>query len=203
MANDATSYKLAYNNASAAYHAAGKELADAIAAGEKNPTPENNIRLEKASKAYDVANQRYIDASREYRVYTDRKMLPESMGADKIKEAIMQDPYIKRQDAYVNKLNADLNQTYDEIERESGDPTMTRDGLLTIKSVDSVMGDMSKSENSSFLSGLTASISSAVSNTIDTVKNTADKMSGVLSDTKDKIASMFSGDSKKKEKQLH
>lgn len=205
MANDATSYKLAYNNAEAAYHAAGKELADAIAASQKNPTPENGIRLEKANKAYDVANQRYVDTSREYRVYTDRKMLPESMGADKIKEAIMQDPYIKKQDAYVNKLNADLNQAYDEMERESGDPT-TRDGLLTIKSVDSVMGDMSKSENStnksensSFLGGLTASISSAVSNTIDTVKSTADKMSGVLSDTKDKIASMFSGDSKKKE----
>lgn len=205
MANDATSYKLAYNNAEAAYHAAGKELADAIAASQKNPTPENGIRLEKANKAYDVANQRYVDTSREYRVYTDRKMLPESMGADKIKEAIMQDPYIKKQDAYVNKLNADLNQAYDEMERESGDPT-TRDGLLTIKSVDSVMGDMSKSENStnksensSFLSGLTASISNAVSNTIDTVKNTADKMSGVLSDTKDKIAGMFSGNSKKKE----
>lgn len=198
MANDATSYKLAYKNASAAYDAAYKELADAMTACEKNPTPENNIRLEKANKGYDTANQRYVDASREYRVYTDRKMLPESMGADKIKEAIMQDPYIKRQDAYVNKLNADLNQTYDEIERESGDPTMTREGLMTIKSVDTVMSDMDKSENSSFLGGLSASISSAVSSTIDTVKSTADKMSGVLSDTKDKIASMFSGDSKKK-----
>lgn len=206
MANDATSYKLAYNNAEADYHAAGKELEDAIKAYQKNSTPENNIRLEKASKGYDAANQRYVDASREYRVYTDRKMLPESMGADKIKEAIMQDPYIKKQDAYVNKHNTALNQAYDEMERESGDPTMTRDGLLTIKSVDTVTSDMNKSENStnksensSFLSGLTASISSAVSNTIDTVKNTADKMSGVLSDTKDKIAGMFSGNSKKKE----
>lgn len=206
MANDATSYKLAYNNAEADYHAAGKKLEDAIKAYEKNPTPENNIRLEKTSKEYDVANQRYVDTSREYRVYTDRKMLPESMGADKIKEAIMQDPYIKRQDAKVNKLNAELNQAYDEMERESGDPTTTRDGLLTIKSVDEVYSKQTaeenstnKSENSSFLSGLTASISSAVSNTIDTVKNTADKMSGVLSDTKDKIAGMFSGNSKKKE----
>lgn len=205
MANDATSYKLAYNNAEADYHAAGKELKDAIKASEKNPTPENNIRLENASRKYDAANQRYVDASREYRVYTDRKMLPESMGADKIKEAIMQDPYIKKQDAKVNKLNTELNQAYDEMERESG-ATMTREGLLTIKSVDTVMSDMNKSENStnksensSFLSGLTASISNAVSNTIDTVKNTADKMSGVLSDTKDKIAGMFSGNSKKKE----
>lgn len=208
MANDATSYKLAYNNAEADYHAAGKELEDALATYEKNPTPENDIRLGNANKKYDAANQRYVDASREYRVYTDRKMLPESMGADKIKEAIMQDPYIKRQDAYVNKLNADLNQAYAEMERESGDSTMSRDGigLLNIKSVDTVMSDMdksenstNKSENSSFLSGLTASISSAVSNTIDTVKSTADKMSGVLSDTKDKIAGMFSGNSKKKE----
>lgn len=205
MANDATSYKLAYNNAEADYHAAGKELEDALKAYQKNPTPENNIRLEKAGKGYDAANQRYVDTSREYRVYTDRKMLPESMGADKIKEAIMQDPYIKKQDAKVNKLNTELNQAYDEMERESG-ATMTREGLLTIKSVDTVMSDMNKSENStnksensSFLSGLTASISNAVSNTIDTVKNTADKMSGVLSDTKDKIAGMFSGNSKKKE----
>ena len=205
MANDATSYKLAYKNAEAAYNAAHKELKDALAAYEKNPTPENGIRLDNADKKHTAAEQHQIDAAREYRVYTDRKMLPESMGADKIKEAIMQDPYIKGHDAYVNNNNAMVNQFYDEMERESGDPTMTRDrkGLLNIKSVDTVMSDMDKSEkdkseNSSFLGGLSASISSAVSSTIDTVKSTADKMSGVLSDTKDKIASMFSGDSKKK-----
>lgn len=206
MANDAISYKLACKNAGADLRAAKKELADVVAAYDKNPTIENGNRLENANKAYDAVNQRYIDACREYRVYTDRKMLPESMGEDKIKEAIMQDPIIKKQDEYVNRHNADLNQANAELESELGHPTETLGETMTVKSVDTVMSDMNKSENStnksensSFLSGLTASISNAVSNTIDTVKSTADKMSGVLSDTKDKIAGMFSGNSKKKE----
>ena len=206
MANDATSYKLAYKNAEADLRAAKRECRDAALASQQNPTPENQIRLENSIRAHDAANQRYIDASREYRVYTDRKMLPESMGEDKIKEAIMQDPWIKKQDAYVNENNERANRYNTEAQRESGDPTMKIADTMNIKSVDTVMSDMNKSENStnksensSFLSGLTASISNAVSNTIDTVKNTADKMSGVLSDTKDKIAGMFSGNSKKKE----
>ena len=203
MANDATSYKLAYKNAEADWHAAQKECRDAGAAWDKNPTPENALRVENSIKAAEAASQRYANTGREYRIYTDRKMLPESMGDDKIKEAIMQDPWIKKQDQFVNRINERTNYHNAEAQRETGDPTVKVGETIDLKSVDEVYSkqtaEENKSENSSFLSGLTASISNAVSNTIDTVKSTADKMSGVLSDTKDKIAGMFSGDSKKKE----
>ena len=56
------------DNAEAALRAAQEEYEAAATATEKNPTPENNIRLENASKARELANQRYKD----YRARADQ-----------------------------------------------------------------------------------------------------------------------------------
>ena len=235
MADDATSYKLAYKNAEAAWRATKKECGDAAAAAEKNPTPENDLRVKNAIRAHELAQQRYVDTGREYRIYTDRKMLPESMGDDKIKEAIMQDPWIKKQDQYVSKNNARVDYYNAEAQRESGDPTVKVADGIGIKSVDEVYSKQTAEENkdqpnSGFLSGVANTATGAVNNAVngvtgavngvinsavntvtgikDTVSgmvsnvvggvvNTADKLAGIAGGVKDKIAGLFSSDSKK------
>lgn len=180
MANESLAYKQAYKQATAKADEAYAKW-DAI---NKRNNGKSTAESERALKEYQSAAHAATDAANQYRIYTDRQMLPASMGEDKIKDAIYNDPAIQ------NNLAADK-----EVSSMSG-TTSTDSSASFNTSYDSVT---SKSESSSFLGGLTSSISSAVSSTIDTVKSTADKMSGVLSDTKDKIASMFSGDSKKKE----
>ena len=235
MANDATSYKLAFYNSLADYRAAKKECGDAGAAWDKNPTPENALRVKNAIEAADAAAQRYTNAGIEYRVYTDRKMLPESMGEDKIKEAIMQDPDIQKQERFANRINERINHYNAEAQRETGDPTVKVGETIDIKSVDEVYSKQTAEENkdqpnSSFLSGVANTATGAVNNAVngvtgavngvinsavntvtgikDTVSgmvsnvvggvvNTADKLAGIAGGVKDKIAGLFSSDSKK------
>ena len=174
MANDATSYKLAYKNAEADWHAAQKECRDAGAAWDKNPTPENALRIENSIKAAEAASQRYANTGREYRIYTDRKMLPESMGDDKIKEAIMQDPWIKKQDQFVNRINERTNYYNAEAQRETGDPTVKVGETIDLKSVDEVYSKQTAEENkdqpnSGFLSGVANTATGAVNNAVNGV----------------------------------
>lgn len=200
MATDGSVYKRAYLDAQAANEAAMKRAQAAQAAYKKNPTSANLAVLNDANRNVYSTKEKYVNAARDYRVYTDRKMLPESSGEDNIKTAILKDPEIQKQDQYVNELNKEINASNSATSAKGGNDFANNANL---KTVDEAYAKQTEGEDqdgnvfTNMLSGLGKAISSAVSGVVDQVSETASALGKLAADAGDKISKLFSGDSDK------
>ena len=198
MATDGSVYKRTYLDAQAANEAAMKRAQAAQAAYKKNPTSANLAVLNDANRNVYNTKEKYVNAARDYRVYTDRKMLPESSGEDKIKTAILKDPEIQKQDQYVNDLNKEISASNSATSAAGGNDFATSANL---KTVDEAYAKQTEGEDgnvfTNMLTGLGKAISSAVTGVVDQVSETASALGKLAADAGDKISKLFSGDSDK------
>lgn len=240
MANDATSYKLA---ARARYREGAANVKEMDRLGEiynKNPTKANEAAARAAIAKAQKSNTNFSKSLLEYDIYTKRKQLPPSLGEDKIREAIYNDPDIQElvnteNDAYVNGISDEMgydlfDNAYDKASKDASKDDTSKHIADAQAKANGLIEEYKDQPNSSFLSGVANTATGAVNNAVngvtgavngvingavntvtgikDTVSgmvsnvvggvvNTADKLAGIAGGVKEKIAGLFSSDSKK------
>lgn len=202
MAKDGSAYKQAYREAAADLRTEQLRVRSAKDRYEKNPTPENEQDYANALQDLGGAKARELNAAADYRVYTDRKMLPDSMGADKVKEAILQDPCIKeqaRQKALLKKDAADLD--------EVAGTHASEDVAFWDKSVDEAIEDTDEAVNKQKdkqkraaenpFGEFGVAVGDFIDGAVQKVTDVTDVLTSLAEDAGKKIAGLFGGSSEK------
>lgn len=175
------SYKEAYLQA----QKESKEASDRLKKASQDKTL-SSAELDRYTKELADANKKANDAALQYRIYTDKQMLPESLGEDKVREAIYNDSEVQKLLEDRKKLD---QESHNRISFDTAYNANNTESNDTNPSIFSSVGNM--------IDGLKNTISGMVSNTVDAIANTADRLSELASDASNKISSLFSSDSSK------
>lgn len=175
------SYKEAYLQA----QKESKEASDRLKKASQDKTL-SSAELDRYTKELADANKKANDAALQYRIYTDKQMLPESLGEDKVREAIYNDSEVQKLLENRKKLD---QESHNRISFDTAYNANNTESNDTNPSIFSSVGNM--------IDGLKNTISGMVSNTVDAIANTADRLSELASDASNKISSLFSSDSSK------
>lgn len=178
---DSNSYKLAYKQAQSEHNATVARCQARLDALSKKGSYTANDQKEIRKLQQEIAdsNVKLTNATNQYRIYTDKQMLSGSnMSEDKIKEAIYKDPIIQN--------NLKVQQDAEKL----------NNGVTTSKynTFDENYNAVNSDSN-----GILDGISDAISGVVDSVASTAARLSDLASDAGNKIADLFSSDSKKNE----
>lgn len=178
---DSNSYKLAYKQAQSEHNATVARCQARLDALSKKGSYTANDQKEIRKLQQEIAdsNVKLTNATNQYRIYTDKQMLSGSnMSEDKIKEAIYKDPIIQN--------NLKVQQDAEKL----------NNGVTTSKynTFDENYNVVNSDSN-----GILDGISDAISGVVDSVASTAARLSDLASDAGNKIADLFSSDSKKNE----
>lgn len=178
---DSNSYKLAYKQAQSEHNATVARCQARLDALSKKGSYTANDQKEIRKLQQEIAdsNVKLTNATNQYRIYTDKQMLSGSnMSEDKIKEAIYKDPIIQN--------NLKVQQDAEKL----------NNGVTTSKynTFDENYNGVNSDSN-----GILDGISDAISGVVDSVASTAARLSDLASDAGNKIADLFSSDSKKNE----
>lgn len=178
---DSNSYKLAYKQAQSEHNATVARCQARLDALSKKGSYTANDQKEIRKLQQEIAdsNVKLTNATNQYRIYTDKQMLSGSnMSEDKIKEAIYKDPIIQN--------NLKVQQDAEKL----------NNGVTTSKynTFDENYNGVNSDSN-----GILDGISDAISGVVDSVASTASRLSDLASDAGNKIADLFSSDSKKNE----
>lgn len=162
------SYKGAYLQA----QKESKEALDRLKKASQDKTL-SSAELNKYTHELAIAAKKANDTALQYRIYSDKQMLPEGTGEDKVREAIYNDSNVqkllengKKIDQIVGNSTADTNQS-------------------------------NASSTSDMFDGFKNTISNMVSTTVNEIASTSTRLSGLASDASNKISSFFSSDSSK------
>ena len=162
------SYKGAYLQA----QKESKEALDRLKKASQDKTL-SSAELNKYTHELAIAAKKANDTALQYRIYSDKQMLPEGTGEDKVREAIYNDSNVqkllengKKIDQIVGNSTSDTNQS-------------------------------NASSTSDMFDGFKNTISNMVSTTVNEIANTSTRLSGLASDASNKISSLFSSDSSK------
>lgn len=162
------SYKEAYLQA----QKESKEALERLKKASQDKTV-SSAELNKYTQELANATKKANDTALQYRIYSDKQMLPEGTGEDKIREAIYSD----------SKVQA-LLENGKKIDQVFGDYYKTNTSDNT-------------SSTSSTVDGFKDTISGMVSTTVNEVASTSSRLSDLASDASNKISSLFSSDSSK------
>lgn len=162
------SYKGAYLQA----QKESKEALDRLKKASQDKTL-SSAELNKYTHELAIAAKKANDTALQYRIYSDKQMLPEGTGEDKVRKAIYNDSNVqkllengKKIDQIVGNSTADTNQS-------------------------------NASSTSDMFDGFKNTISNMVSTTVNEIASTSTRLSGLASDASNKISSFFSSDSSK------
>lgn len=162
------SYKEAYLQA----QKESKEALDRLKKASQDKTL-SSAELNKYTHELAIAAKKANDTALQYRIYSDKQMLPEGTGEDKVRKAIYNDSNVqkllengKKIDQIVGNSTADTNQS-------------------------------NASSTSDMFDGFKNTISNMVSTTVNEIASTSTRLSGLASDASNKISSFFSSDSSK------
>ena len=162
------SYKEAYLQA----QKESKEALDRLKKASQDKTL-SSAELNKYTQELANAAKKANDTALQYRIYSDKQMLPEGTGEDKVREAIYNDSNVQK----LLENGKKLDQIFG---NNTSDTTQS-----------------TASSTSSMLDGFKDTISGMVSNTVNEVVSTSDRLSGLASDASNKISSLFSSDASK------
>lgn len=163
------SYKEAYLQA----QKESKEALERLKKASQDKTV-SSAELNKYTQELANATKKANDTALQYRIYSDKQMLPEGTGEDKIREAIYSD----------SKVQA-LLENGKKIDQVFGDNPSDN------------TNQSNTSSTSSMLDGFKDTISGMVTTTVNEVATTASRLSDLASDASNKISSLFSSDSAK------
>lgn len=162
------SYKGAYLQA----QKESKEALDRLKKASQDKTL-SSAELNKYTHKLAIAAKKANDTALQYRIYSDKQMLPEGTGEDKVRKAIYNDSNVQKLlengnkiDQIVGNSTADTNQS-------------------------------NASSTSDMFDGFKNTISNMVSTTVNEIASTSTRLSGLASDASNKISSFFSSDSSK------
>lgn len=162
------SYKGAYLQA----QKESKEALDRLKKASQDKTL-SSAELNKYTHELAIAAKKANDTALQYRIYSDKQMLPEGTGEDKVRKAIYNDSNVQKLlengnkiDQIVGNSTADTNQS-------------------------------NASSASDMFDGFKNTISNMVSTTVNEIASTSTRLSGLASDASNKISSFFSSDSSK------
>lgn len=167
------SYKEAYLQA----QKESKEALERLKKASQDKTV-SSAELNKYTQELANAAKKANDTALQYRIYSDKQMLPEGTGEDKVREAIYNDSNVQK-----------LLENGKKIDQVFGSNTSNTELKNTIQS--------NASSASSMFDGFKNTISGMVSTTVNEVASTASRLSGLASDASNKISSLFSSDSSK------
>jgi hypothetical protein len=186
MANDAISYKLAMRSAARGSAADVKVMDNLAEAYDKNPTKANETAVRAAMAKVNKSTDNLCKSTMEYEIYTKRKQLPPSMGEDKIREAIYNDPNMQKLIKLQNESYTDdssdvmgydaFDSAYDKASKDAGkDDTSKRISDLQAKT-DNLIEEYKDQPSEGFLNNVastaTGAVNSAVNGVTGAVTNT-------------------------------
>lgn len=167
------SYKGAYLQA----QKESKEALDRLKKASQDKTL-SSAELNKYTHELAIAAKKANDTALQYRIYSDKQMLPEGTGEDKVREAIYNDSNVQK-----------LLENGKKIDQVFSSNTSSTESKNTIQSNASSASDM--------FDGFKNTISNMVSTTVNEIASTSTRLSGLASDASNKISSFFSSDSSK------
>jgi hypothetical protein len=167
------SYKGAYLQA----QKESKEALDRLKKASQDKTL-SSAELNKYTHKLAIAAKKANDTALQYRIYSDKQMLPEGTGEDKVREAIYNDSNVQK-----------LLENGKKIDQVFSSNTSSTESKNTIQSNASSASDM--------FDGFKNTISNMVSTTVNEIASTSTRLSGLASDASNKISSFFSSDSSK------
>lgn len=167
------SYKGAYLQA----QKESKEALDRLKKASQDKTL-SSAELNKYTHELAIAAKKASDTALQYRIYSDKQMLPEGTGEDKVREAIYNDSNVQK-----------LLENGKKIDQVFSSNTSSTESKNTIQSNASSASDM--------FDGFKNTISNMVSTTVNEIASTSTRLSGLASDASNKISSFFSSDSSK------
>jgi hypothetical protein len=167
------SYKGAYLQA----QKESKEALDRLKKASQDKTL-SSAELNKYTHKLAIAAKKANDTALQYRIYSDKQMLPEGTGEDKVRKAIYNDSNVQK-----------LLENGKKIDQVFSSNTSSTESKNTIQSNASSASDM--------FDGFKNTISNMVSTTVNEIASTSTRLSGLASDASNKISSFFSSDSSK------
>lgn len=167
------SYKGAYLQA----QKESKEALDRLKKASQDKTL-SSAELNKYTHELAIAAKKANDTALQYRIYSDKQMLPEGTGEDKVRKAIYNDSNVQK-----------LLENGKKIDQVFSSNTSSTESKNTIQSNASSASDM--------FDGFKNTISNMVSTTVNEIASTSTRLSGLASDASNKISSFFSSDSSK------
>lgn len=186
MANDALSYKQAMRSAARESAANVKAMDNLTEAYDKNPTKANETAVRAAMAKVSKSTDNLCKSAMEYEIYTKRKQLPPSMGEDKIREAIFNDPgvqkLIKVQDESYIDDSSDVmgydafDSAYDNASKSASMDDTSKHIANVQAKADSLLEENKDQPNEGFLNNVastaTGAVNSAVNGVTGAVTNT-------------------------------